>query len=163
MISLATAMIAVAVVRQFERPLEEVIALAVILPLVAAVGGHAASQTLTVMVRGIAIGEVTGDTSRRALWKECMVGMVNGVVVGCSGALAIGVWFRSWALGAVMLGSLFLLLLVAALAGALIPMTLKKLNFDPAMASSVFVVTVTDVLGFLSFLGLGTLALDWLK
>ncbi len=133
---------------------------AILLPLVAAMGGHAATQTLTVVVRGISTGEVTGETGRRAFAKEFVVGGLNGIILGLTAAgLTWG--FFGPKVAAVICVSLLFLMTVAAVVGTLVPITLKRLNFDPAIASSLFVITMTDMLGFLAFLGLAVAALKY--
>ncbi|ATX80357.1 magnesium transporter [Mariprofundus aestuarium] len=160
-VNLLTAIAASVVIAQFEATIAQVVALAVLMPIVASMGGIAGTQTLTVIVRGIALGRVTFDNARRTLIKEVSVGLVSGV----SFAVVIGTiasfWFPElgirlgWIIAAAMLLNLF----AAALAGAMIPLTLKRLNIDPALASGTILTTVTDVVGFFSFLGLATLFL----
>ena len=133
------------------------------MPVVAGMGGNAATQTLTVIVRGIALGELTWSNSRKALFKEALVGLGNGVACGLVGGgrrVADAGQLRGWALilGMAMVINMF----VAATAGTLIPLALRALKVDPALASSVFITTLTDVFGFLSFLGLGTLFIRYL-
>ena len=161
-VNLVTAIMAAAVVALFQETISQVVALAVFMPVVAGMGGNAATQTLTVTVRGIALGELTWGNSRKALVKEVLIGLGNGLVLGF---VAAGV---SWAmqgnpvLGLILGLAMVLNMLVAATAGTLIPIVLRALNVDPALASSVFITTLTDVFGFLSFLGLGTLFLRYL-
>jgi magnesium transporter len=161
-VNLVTAIMAAAVVALFQETISQVVALAVFMPVVAGMGGNAATQTLTVTVRGIALGELTWGNSRKALVKEVLIGLGNGLVLGF---VAAGV---SWAmqgnpvLGLILGLAMILNMLVAATAGTLIPIVLRALNVDPALASSVFITTLTDVFGFLSFLGLGTLFLRYL-
>ena len=167
LISLATGLISVFVVSQFRATIDSNVEFAILLPLVAAIGGHAATQTMTVVVRGISTGEVNSETSRRAFFKELLVGLINGPVMGTVGALAIGLFRGNSLADGVMLGaivfvSLVVIMAVASIMGAFIPITLKRFNFDPAVASAVFVITITDVIGFCAFLGLATLALRWL-
>ena len=134
---------------------------AVLLPLVAALGGQAATQTMTVVVRGISTGEVTSETRRRAFIKEVLVGCINGCVLGVLGGVAAGILIKSAAVGLVIFGSLVVLMVIAALAGTVVPFTLRRFNFDPAIASSVFVITITDVLGFFVYLMLASKALEY--
>jgi magnesium transporter len=127
-------------------------------------GGNAATQTLTVIVRGIALGELTWGNTRKALLKEAIVGVGNGVVCGIIGAGVVLVFptairFWGWCSAMAMVVNMF----VAATAGTLIPLTLRALKVDPALASSVFITTLTDMFGFLSFLGLATLFLRYLQ
>lgn len=156
-VNLATAFLAAAVVGIFQNTISGWVALAVFMPIVAGMGGNAATQTLTVIVRGIALGELTWSNSRKALTKELLVGIGNGFVTGTIAALV------SWAmngdprLGILLALAMVINLFVAGLAGTLIPLGLKALKIDPALASAVFITTFTDVCGFASFLGLATL------
>jgi magnesium transporter len=162
-VNLATAVMAAMVVALFQETISQVVALAVFMPVVAGMGGNAATQTLTVTVRGIALGELTWGNSRKALVKEMLIGLGNGLVLGL---VAAGV---AWAmqgdpiLGMILGLAMVLNMLVAATAGTLIPIVLRALNVDPALASSVFITTLTDVFGFLSFLGLATVFLSYLS
>jgi magnesium transporter len=162
LVNLVTAFLAASVVALFQDTISQVVALAVFMPVVAGMGGNAATQTLTVIVRGIALGELTWSNSRKTLIKEGLVGLGNGVALGlvaAAGAFAfIGDPFLGVILGLAMIANMF----VAATAGTLIPLSLRALKVDPALASSVFITTLTDVFGFLSFLGLGTLFLRFL-
>jgi magnesium transporter len=126
-------------------------------------GGNAATQTLTIIVRGIALGELTWGNSRKAVFKEALVGLINGVALGMVGA---GVaWFLSGNLiiGLILALAMAINLLVAAIAATLIPIGLRALKIDPALASAVFITTLTDVFGFFAFLGLATIFLPYLK
>jgi len=161
-VNLGTAFLAASVVKLFEGAIGKVTALAVFMPVVAGMGGNAATQTLTVIVRGIALGELTWSNSRKALVKEALVGVGNGV--GCGVVAALGAWALqgSAALGGVLALAMIINMFVAATAGTLIPLTLRALKVDPALASSVFITTLTDVFGFMSFLGIGSLFLRFL-
>ena len=161
-VNLFTAFMAASVVALFENTIEKVVALAVFMPVVAGMGGNAATQTLTVIVRGIALGELTWANSRKALLKEAAVGLGNGVACGVVAALVVWIWKGQPALGAIIGAAMVINMCVAAIAGTLIPLTLRALNVDPALASSVFITTLTDVFGFLSFLGLATIFLNYL-
>jgi magnesium transporter len=119
-------------------------------------GGNAATQTLTVIVRGIALGELTWGNSRKALMKEALVGVCNGVILGLVAAGVAAVTRGSLTLGLVLCAAMIINMFVAATAGTLIPLGLRAANVDPALASSVFITTLTDVIGFFSFLGLAT-------
>lgn len=160
-INLATAFLAGAVVSLFEGTIAKWTALAIFLPIVAGQGGNAAMQTLTVIIRDMALGELSPGEGRKALLKEIILGVLNGLAIG----LVVGVvgyfWQGSLMLGAVVSLAMLLNMLAAALAGVLIPFGLKLCKVDPALASSIFVTTVTDVAGFFFFLGLATLALQW--
>jgi magnesium transporter len=158
-VNLVTAFIAASVVALFEGTIGRWSALAVFMPVVAGMGGNAATQTLTVIVRGIALGELTWANTRKALLKEAAVGIANGVGCGVVAGLVVWIWKGSPALGVIIGAAMIINMFVAATAGTLIPLALRALKVDPALASSVFITTLTDVFGFLSFLGLGTLVL----
>ncbi len=162
-VNLITAFFASAVVGLFEDSITRVAALAVFMPIVAGMGGNAATQTLTVIVRGIALGELTWGNSRKALLKEVRVGAANGASLGV--IAAAGAWaMRGDPVIGLLLGSAMMInLTVAAVAGTLIPLGLRALKIDPALASSVFITTLTDVFGFASFLGLATIFLRYLR
>ena len=158
-LNLLTAFLASWVIGRFEGALEKVVALAILMPIVASMGGVAGTQVLTLMVRGLALGQVGVGNLRALLAKEVLVGIVNGglwaLVVGAISAL----WFQDAPLGLVIGLAMFVNLVNAALAGVLVPLTLRRMNIDPALAGGVVLTTFTDVIGFLSFLGLGTLIL----
>ena len=156
-VNLATAFLAASVVALFQNTISIVTALAVFMPVVAGMGGNAATQTLTVIVRGIALGELTWTNSRKALLKETLVGLGNGLACGLVGALVVYLVKGDGWLGTILAMAMVINMFVAATAGTLIPLALRALKVDPALASSVFITTLTDVFGFLSFLGLGTL------
>jgi magnesium transporter len=158
-INLGTAFLAASVVGQFEATIDKLVALAVLMPIVAGMGGNAGTQVLALMVRGLALGQVGASNVRVLLWKEARVALLNGVVLGTVLALIVLVWFQSLGLSLVIATALTLNLLFAATAGVVVPLTLKRLGYDPALASSIFLTTVTDVMGFFVFLGLATLVL----
>jgi magnesium transporter len=160
-VNLATAFMAAAVVGIFQNTISAWVALAVFMPIVAGMGGNAATQTLTVIVRGIALGELTWGNSRKALNKELLVGIGNGLVVGTIAALIAWVMNGDPKLGILLALAMVVNLFVAGLAGTLIPLGLKAMKVDPALASAVFITTFTDVAGFASFLGLATLFLRY--
>jgi magnesium transporter len=155
-INLITAFLAASVVALFENTIDQITALAVFMPIVAGMGGNAATQTLTVIVRGIALGELTWGNSRKALMKEAVVGVCNGVILGLVAAGVAAATRGSLTLGLVLCAAMIINMFVAATAGTLIPLGLRAVNVDPALASSVFITTLTDVIGFFSFLGLAT-------
>src|SRR6478735_3618052 len=161
-VNLATAFLAASVVALFQNTISVVTALAVFMPVVAGMGGNAATQTLTVIVRGIALGELTWSNSRKALLKETLVGLGNGLACGVVGALVVFVFKGDLWLGGILAMAMVINMFVAATAGTLIPLALRAMKIDPALASSVFITTLTDVFGFLSFLGLGTLFIKYL-
>ena len=161
-VNLATAFLAAFVVGLFERTIDKVVALAVFMPIVAGMGGNAATQTLTVVVRGIALGELTWENSRKALLKEAAVGIGNGLALGLLAATVAWMMKGDLVLGGVLALAMVINMFVAATAGTLIPLGLRALKIDPALASSVFITTLTDVAGFASFLGLATVFLKYL-
>jgi magnesium transporter len=161
-INLGTAFLAAAVVGLFEGTISQVTALAVFMPIVAGMGGNAATQTLTVIVRGIALGELSWANSRKALLKEALVGIGNGVTLGIVAALVAWITRGSPVLGLLLCAAMIINMFVAATAGTLVPLGLRAANVDPALASSVFITTLTDVFGFASFLGLATIFLRYL-
>jgi len=151
------------VVALFERSIDALPVLAVFMPVVAGMGGNAATQTLTVIVRGIALGELTWANSRKALFKEAAVGIGNGVACGLVGWLVVWIWKGDVWLGAILCAAMIINMFVAATAGTLIPLALRAMKVDPALASSVFITTLTDVFGFASWLGLGSLFVKYLR
>ena len=157
--NLATAFLAANVVGMFEATIEKVVALAVLMPIVASMGGIAGTQTLVLIIRGLALGQVEQSNVRWLLWREIAVGLLNGVVVAGVVGTAAGLWFKDWTLGLIVVAALMINLLAAAIAGVGVPLMLKRLGIDPALASGVTLTTVTDVIGFASLLGLGTLFL----
>jgi len=163
LVNLVTAFIAASVVGLFSGTINEVVALATFMPVVAGMGGNAATQTLAVIVRGIALGELTWSNARQALLKEGLVGIGNGLANGLVGAFGVWILTRGdWALGLILMAAMVINMFVAATAGTLIPLGLRALKVDPALASSVFITTFTDVFGFLSFLGLGKIFVRYL-
>ena len=162
LINLLTAFLASSVVAVFSGTIEKVVALAAVNPIIAGMGGNAGTQSLTIVVRGIALGELTGDNARRVFFKEFGVGILSGVSIGLVVALICGVMQQNPIFGLVVGLAMLLNMAFATIAGYAVPVILKKINVDPALASSVFVTTVTDVLGFFFFLGLATLFLRYL-
>ncbi|WWW36811.1 magnesium transporter [Stenotrophomonas rhizophila] len=158
-INLCTAFLAASVIGQFELTLQKVVALAVLMPIVAGVGGNAAVQVLTLMVRGIALGQVGPSNARILLWKESRVALINGTLIGTVVGIIAFLWFHSFLLSLVITLALIINFCAAALAGVLLPLMLKRMNVDPAVAGTVVVTAVTDVMGFFSFLGPATLIL----
>jgi magnesium transporter len=161
-IQLITLFAAAAVVAVFEPTIGRVTALAVFMPIVAGMGATAATQTLTVMVRGLALGELTWSNSRKALLKEVSIGIGNGLLLGVVAALVAWAAKGDPALGLLLGFAMIINLFVAATAGTLVPLGLRAANLDPALASSVVVTTMTDVLGFATFLGFATVFLRYL-
>ncbi|UWR12510.1 magnesium transporter [Sulfitobacter mediterraneus] len=158
-VNLVTAIAASMVISQFEAAIAQIVALAVLMPIVASMGGNAGTQSLTVAVRAIATKDLTGSNVWRVIRRECLVGLVNGVIF----ALVMGVvgiiWFGSPALGYVIAVAMVINMVVAGLAGTGIPILLERVGVDPALASGAFVTTVTDVVGFFAFLGLAAAVL----
>jgi magnesium transporter len=158
-INLMTAFLAAWVIDLFEDTIQQIVALAVLMPIVASMGGIAGSQTLTLVIRGLALQQVSAGNTMRLLVKEVSVGLANGVFWSIVVTCVAGIWFHDLHLG-MLLGSAMLINLVcAALAGVTIPIALDKLGIDPALAGGVLLTTVTDVVGFMAFLGLATLFL----
>jgi magnesium transporter len=162
-VNLVTAFLAASVVGLFEGAIGALPALAVFMPVVAGMGGNAATQTLTVIVRGIALGELTRANVRKALFKEASVGLGNGVACGLVGWLVVWAWKGDFWLGGILCAAMIINMFVAATAGTLIPLALRAMKVDPALASSVFITTLTDVFGFASWLGLSAFFLRYLR
>ena len=158
-INLATAIFAANVVGLFEATIEKVVALAVLMPIVASMGGIAGSQTLVLIIRGLALGQIEQANARWLLIREIGVGLLNGALLATLVGLAAGFWFGKWAIGLIIFAALMINLFAAALAGVSVPLILKRLGVDPAIAGGVVLTTVTDTVGFASLLGLGTLFL----
>jgi len=158
-INLATAFLAAYVIGLFAATLEQIVALAVLMPIVASMGGIAGSQTLTIMIRGMALGQITDNNTPYLLRKELAVSFLNGLAWAIVVAIIAILWFGSLKLGLIIGSALIINLFCAALAGVLIPLLLRRLSIDPALAGGVILTTVTDVIGFAAFLGLATVFL----
>ncbi len=158
-INLATALLAASVVAFFQDTITEMVLLAVFMPVVAMLGGNTGMQTLTLITRGIALGELSFENVRRALLKESVVALANGAAIGVIMALGIYLWRGDLMLGAVLGMALILNMFLAGVMGTVIPVFLKRVGVDPAVASGIIVTTFTDAFGFLSFLGLATIAI----
>ena len=158
-LNLLTAIAASLVIGLFDASIEKMVALAVLMPIVASMGGNAGTQTLTITVRALATQELLPVNAARLVYREFGVGLLNGMVFAIFTGIIGGVWFGDNLLGMVLAAAMIVNLVVAALAGILIPIGLNRVNIDPALASSVFVTTVTDVIGFFAFLGFATLFL----
>ncbi len=158
-VNLATAVLASLVIGLFEATIEQLVALAVLMPIVASMGGNSGTQTLTVAVRAIATKDLTAANTLRFVGKELLVGSANGVMFALLAGAVAWLWFDSTALGLVMAAAMVVTLVVAGLSGTLIPLALERVGVDPAIASSVFLTTVTDVVGFFAFLGLAAVFL----
>ncbi len=155
-INLLTAFIASWVIGLFQDTIDKVVALAVLMPIVASMGGIAGSQTLTLVIRGIAVGKIGDSNARKLLYKELAVGLLNGVAWSLVVAAITMLWFGDYRIAGVIAVAIVVNLVFAALAGATIPMLLRKLGADPALGGSVLLTTVTDVVGFMAFLGLAS-------
>ncbi len=158
-VNLATAILASMVIAVFEDVMKQAIALAVLMPIVASMGGNAATQGLTVAVRALAVREITKANARRIIMREVLAGLAHGLIFAMIMGLIAWVWFHSLTLAVVIAIAMIVNHFVAGAAGILVPLGLKRLGADPAVASSVFVTTVTDVIGFFVFLGLAALVL----
>jgi len=158
-VNLVTAFIASWVIGLFEQTIQQVVALAVLMPIVASMGGNAGTQTLTLVVRGLAVGTISESNARRLLTRELMIGAVNGLVWALVVAAVAVWWYANLVIGAVIAAAMIINLGFAALSGVGIPFLVRRFGVDPALASGVILTTVTDVVGFFAFLGLATLFL----
>ena len=158
-VNLATAIAASLVIAQFEVALAQIVALAVLMPIVASMGGNAGTQSLTVAVRALATKDLTGSNVWRVIRRECLVGLINGTIFAVVMGIVGIIWFGSPALGGVIAVAMVINMVVAGLAGTGIPIVLERVGVDPALASGAFVTTVTDVVGFFAFLGLAAAVL----
>ena len=156
LLNLFTALIATWVISRFGASIEEMVALAFLMPIVASMGGNAGMQTLAVTIRAIAKKELSSGNFFTVLTKEFIIGVLNGIIFAIITGVIVQFWFKEINLSILIAVSMVLNMIVAGLFGILVPVSLKKFNIDPAIASSVFVTTITDVIGFLSFLGLGS-------
>ncbi|MEP5760123.1 MAG: magnesium transporter [Litoreibacter sp.] len=153
-VNLITAILASLVIAQFEGILQQIVALAVLMPIIASMGGNAGTQSLTVAVRAIATKDLTGSNLLRVVRREATAGLINGIIFALVMGLVGVLWFGTPMLGVVIAIAMVVNMVVAALAGILIPITLNRIGIDPALASGAFVTTVTDIVGFFVFLGL---------
>ncbi|MBB3140247.1 magnesium transporter [Halomonas organivorans] len=158
-INLLTAFLAAWVIGRFENALDQVVALAVLMPIVASMGGIAGSQTLTLAIRGLALGQISRTNSNWLLRKEVGIAVLNGVLWALVVAALAVAWFGSFGIGVIIAAALVINMLAAGVAGIVVPLLLKRLGIDPALSGSVVLTTVTDVVGFMSFLGLATIFL----
>ena len=156
LLNLFTALLATWVISNFGASIEQMVALAFLMPIVASMGGNAGMQTLAVTIRAIATKELSSSNFNRVVGKEFIIGVLNGIIFAIITAVIVQLWFKEINLSLLIGVSMILNMIVAGLFGILVPVSLKKINIDPALASSVFVTTITDVIGFLSFLGLGS-------
>lgn len=153
-VNLATAIVASIVIAMFDATIEEIVALAVLMPIVASMGGNAGTQTLTVAVRALAMREITETNVLRLINKEALVGLLNGILFAVLVGIVAILWFGNLPLGLVLAAAMVINLVVAGLCGILIPLSLDRAGIDPALAATVFLTTITDVVGFFAFLGL---------
>ncbi|WP_024851302.1 magnesium transporter [Hydrogenovibrio kuenenii] len=158
-INLLTALFASAVIGIFEATIQQIVALAILMPIVASMGGIAGTQTATIVIRALATGKLGSKNSRALIIKESLVGMLNGLIWSVLTGITAAVWFHQMSLGMIFGAAMLLNLIAAAVAGALIPLLLNKMKIDPALASGLMLTTVTDSLGFFVFLGLATVIL----
>ncbi|MEL6566512.1 MAG: magnesium transporter [Pseudomonadota bacterium] len=158
-VNLVTSILASLVIAQFDAAIAQIVALAVLMPIVASMGGNAGTQSLTVAVRALATKDLTGANIWRVIRREVLVGLINGVVFAVIMGIVGVIWFGSPALGYVIAAAMVINMVVAGLAGTAIPVILDRVGIDPALASGAFVTTVTDVVGFFAFLGLAALVL----
>ncbi len=158
-VNLITAFVAAAVVAMFYATVAEFVFLAVLMPVVPSMGGVAGSQSLTIITRAIALGQIDRTNAQRILRQELLVGVLNGLAWASVVGVAAFIWFESWRLGGVIAGAMIINLIVAAVAGFAVPLTLKRMQIDPALAGGVVLTTITDVVGYMSFLGLGAIFL----
>jgi magnesium transporter len=156
-VNLATALVASSVINVFQDTIEKVVALAVLMPIVASMGGIAGTQSLTILIRAMAMGQINDRNQLWLIGRESLVGLINGVLWAIVIAVTASVWFGDPILGVIIACAMFINLVTAGLTGAGLPILLRKLRVDPALAGGVLVTTVTDVMGFLAFLGLATL------
>ncbi len=155
-VNLLTAILASSVIKVFDATIENMVALAVLMPIVASMGGNAGTQTMTVAVRALATQELTSANMMRVVFRETAAGLLNGIAFAAIMGMVVFFWYGQSKLGAVIGGAMIINLLAASLAGIFIPLTLHRYKFDPAVSSTVFVTTVTDVVGFFAFLWLAT-------
>jgi magnesium transporter len=154
-VNLATAFLAASVVDLFQTTIDKIVLLAVLMPVVPSMGGVAGTQSLTIITRALALKQIDLGNARRILRKELAVGLLNGIAWASVVAIATYLWFDDWRIGAVIAAAMVINMVVAAFAGFSIPLVLKKMHIDPALAGGVVLTTVTDVIGYAAFLGLG--------
>lgn len=162
LINLGTAILAAYTISLFEQTISQYIVLAVLMPIVASMGGNAGTQSLAVVVRSLALGEIGWRVGLKVVFKEIRVGLLNGVITGLVMGLIAYLWYHNLTLGIIMVAAMIINLIIAGLFGAAVPLILRKLNLDPALGSSIFVTTSTDIGGFIIFLGLATLFIKFL-
>jgi len=155
-INLATALLASSVISLFQGTIEKVVALAVLMPVVASMGGIAGTQSLTILIRAMAMGQINDRNQLWLIGRESLIGLINGALWAAVVAITAALWFDDFTLGLIIACAMLINLVTAGLSGASLPLVLQRLNIDPALAGGVLVTTVTDIVGFLTFLGLAT-------
>jgi len=158
-VNLVTALLGSWVIGQFEGSIQQLVALAVLMPIVASMGGNAGTQTLTVVIRGMSLGTISPNNLFNVLKKEALVGILNGLIWAVVIAIVAALWYHNLELGFVIAIAMIANLFMGAIAGVCIPIFLDKMNIDPALAGGVALTTVTDVVGYFSVLGLATMLL----
>jgi magnesium transporter len=156
-VNFGTALMASFVISLFQDSIQNMVALAILMPIVASMGGNAGTQTMTVAVRALATNQLTAANASRIVWRETRVALLNGIILATLVGILAGLYFQCTSLGLVIATAMVFNIMVAGLAGVLVPLGLDKANVDPAVSSSVFVTMFTDVMGFLGFLGLATI------
>jgi magnesium transporter len=154
--NLLTALVAATIISLFEGTIQKMVALAALMPIVAGVGGNAGTQTMAVTVRALAMNQLTQSNTLRAIRREISIAVLNGLTVACVIGTAVALFYGHAALGGVIAAAMLTNIVIAGLAGVVVPLTLDRLNADPAVASSIFVTMTTDSMGFLAFLGLAS-------
>jgi magnesium transporter len=155
-INLLTALVAAWAIGLFADTLEQIVALAILMPVVASMGGIAGSQTLTLMIRGMATGQVGLGNAKHLFSRELAISIINSLLWAAVLAVITFLWFKDWGIGVVIAMALTANLIAGALAGVIVPLILRRLSVDPAIAGGVVLTTVTDIVGYVSFLGLGS-------
>jgi magnesium transporter len=155
-INLATALLASSVISLFQGTIEKVVALAVLMPVVASMGGIAGTQSLTILIRAMAMGQINDRNQFWLIGRESLIGLINGILWAAVIAITAAVWFDDNTLGLIIACAMLINLITAGVSGAGLPLILQRLNIDPALAGGVLVTTITDIVGFLTFLGLAT-------
>ena len=158
-VNLITAIVASWVIGQFEDTIEKLVALAVLMPIVASMGGNAGTQTLTIVIRGLGMGTITQANAWRVLKKELLVGGLNGLIWALAVAVVAVIWYQDYSLGLIIAMAMVINLAVSAVAGVVLPMLLQRIGVDPALAGGVALTTVTDVVGFFALLSLAAVFL----
>jgi magnesium transporter len=158
-INLLTAFLAGFVVQRFEGTIEKVAALAALMPIVASMGGIAGTQTVTLIIRGLALGQIEWTNARWLLFKEIAVGGLNGLIWAAAVGVVTALWFGTWKIAAIIAAAMLINLLAAAAVGVLVPLMLRRMRIDPALSAGVILTTFTDCIGFATLLGLGALFL----